>query len=208
MFHAVGVTPEAPTLEVATGGAELARSESIATADLRAARDELSTVGRRTPIGAVSVGTPHLSLDGLDTARGPRGGLACRRPVLREHRPRRTRASADEQAATDELERVGVTLVTDTCTYITPVIQRRDAPIMTDSAKWAWYAPGNLGFDIAFGSMEECVRMRPRPGDSCATRSSGVTTDRTAGSSCPGPRRASVDRSRRAAQLLGRARSR
>ena len=29
---------------------------------------------------------------------------------------------------------------------------------MTDSAKWAWYAPGNLGFDIAFGSMEECVR--------------------------------------------------
>ncbi len=29
---------------------------------------------------------------------------------------------------------------------------------MTNSAKWAWYAPANLGFDVVFGSMDECVR--------------------------------------------------
>ena len=26
------------------------------------------------------------------------------------------------------------------------------------SGKWAWYAPGNLGLDVAFASMAECVR--------------------------------------------------
>ena len=29
---------------------------------------------------------------------------------------------------------------------------------MTNSAKWAWYAPANLGFDVVFGSLDECVR--------------------------------------------------
>ncbi|MGZ5128647.1 MAG: aconitase X [Actinomycetota bacterium] len=157
MFHAVGVTPEAPTLEVATGGVELARSQAITTADLRAARDELSTVGPGSSIGAVSVGTPHLSLDGL-------GRLAA---LVADSRPtvpfyanvgRVVRAAAGQLGVTDDLERAGVTLVSDTCTYITPVIRETATPVMTDSAKWAWYAPGNLGFDTAFGSMEECVR--------------------------------------------------
>ena len=29
---------------------------------------------------------------------------------------------------------------------------------MTSSGKWAYYAPGNLGVDVAFGSLEECAR--------------------------------------------------
>ena len=33
---------------------------------------------------------------------------------------------------------------------------------MTDSAKWAYYAPGNLGLDVAFGSVEDCVESAVR----------------------------------------------
>ena len=29
---------------------------------------------------------------------------------------------------------------------------------MTDSGKWAWYAPSNLGYEVALGSMQECAR--------------------------------------------------
>jgi hypothetical protein len=29
---------------------------------------------------------------------------------------------------------------------------------MTDSAKWAWYGPGNLGVDVVGGTLEECLR--------------------------------------------------
>ena len=34
-------------------------------------------------------------------------------------------------------------IVTDTCTYLTPLIGDVSEPVMTDSGKWAWYAPGN-----------------------------------------------------------------
>jgi predicted aconitase len=157
MFHAVGVTPEAPTLEAATGGAQPARSEAITPGDLRAARDELSTVGPGSRVGAVSVGTPHLSLDGLARLASL---VTDARPIVPFYANvgRDVRAAADEQGLTDGLEGAGVTLVSDTCTYITPVIRETAGPVMTDSAKWAWYAPGNLGFDTAFGSIEECVR--------------------------------------------------
>jgi hypothetical protein len=32
-----------------------------------------------------------------------------------------------------------------------------EGAVMTNSAKWAYYAPGNLGVDVAFGSLAECV---------------------------------------------------
>jgi len=157
MFHAVGVTPEAPTLEAATGGAEPVRTETITTADLRDARDELSTVGPGTPIGAVSVGTPHLSLDGLARLAALVAAGPPTVPVY-ANIGRDVRRAAQERGLVDGLEQAGVALVSDTCTYVTPVIRETAGPVMTDSAKWAWYAPGNLGFDTAFGSMEECVR--------------------------------------------------
>jgi predicted aconitase len=28
---------------------------------------------------------------------------------------------------------------------------------MTDSAKWAYYAPGNIGASVIFGSTQECI---------------------------------------------------
>jgi predicted aconitase len=55
-----------------------------------------------------------------------------------------------------------VQIVTDTCTYITPILTGRPGAVMTNSAKWAWYAPNNLGYQVAFGSLEECVESAVR----------------------------------------------
>ena len=50
-------------------------------------------------------------------------------------------------------------LVVDTCTYVTPVLRAPPgSTVMTDSAKWAWYAPGNLGVEVVYGSVTDCVR--------------------------------------------------
>jgi len=57
----------------------------------------------------------------------------------------------------DRLADAGVTVVTDTCTYFTPIIEDLGGTAMTDSAKWAYYAPGNLGVEVVFGSVEDCV---------------------------------------------------
>ena len=48
-------------------------------------------------------------------------------------------------------------VVTDTCTYFTSIIDETAGTSMTDSAKWSYYAPGNLGVEVVFGSLEDCV---------------------------------------------------
>lgn len=154
MFHAVGVTPEAPTLEVATGGTEPALDLEIGPAEVRAARDELSTVEVGAAVGSVSLGTPHCSaaelrrLAGL--VEGRRLAVPCYVNTGRD-------VLAAVPAVADALSAAGVTIVTDTCTYITPIIERADTPVVTNSGKWAWYAPGNLGFDVAIATLDECV---------------------------------------------------
>lgn len=157
MFHAVGVTPEAPTLEAAFQGGVPVRTIDVTPDVLRAARDELTT-SESGALNAVSLGTPHLSLaeferlvplvEGRRFAAGVDVYVNTARHTLEEVRNR---------GWLDTLEDAGVQLVVDTCTYVTPILRRTTGLVMTDSAKWAWYAPGNLGVDVAFGSMEECV---------------------------------------------------
>jgi predicted aconitase len=153
MFHAVGITPEAPTVDQALGGNQVKREFTITRDLLRAARDELTTVADG-PIAAVSVGTPHLSTAEL-------GQLA---EAVRDHPPtvplyaNTNRDVSAPPGVLEDLAEAGVTLVMDTCTYITPILHDIDGSVMTNSAKWAWYAPANLGFDVVFGSMAECLR--------------------------------------------------
>ena len=58
----------------------------------------------------------------------------------------------------DELRAAGVRIVVDTCTYTAPVVSAVRGTVMTCSGKWAYYAPANLGVDVAFGSLDECMR--------------------------------------------------
>ena len=162
LFHAVGVTPESPTLEAVV--AEGARAVVVTGGDLRAARDELAPVPGGAEIAAVSVGTPHASAEELRRLAG----------LVREHRPRvpcyvntgRAQLAAvgaggrarPPPRGPPRSDPAGVTSVPDTCTSVTPGLGDVGGPVRTDSGKWAWYAPSNLGLDVALGSLEECVR--------------------------------------------------
>ena len=61
MFHVVGSTPEAPDLLTATGGTTPATRHRVSAADLRVARDQLTT-STDPRLGAISLGTPHYSV--------------------------------------------------------------------------------------------------------------------------------------------------
>ena len=43
---------------------------------------------------------------------------------------------------------------------------------MTNSGKWAYYGPGNLGVQVAFGEIEDCVASAAV---GCVVRTSTVT---------------------------------
>lgn len=156
MFHAVGVTPEAPTLRAATGDHDPTLDVVLDLASLRAARDELSTVEAGAAVGSVSLGTPHCSLAELRRLAGLVEGARLAVPCY-ANTGRDVLAAAEREGFTRALQAAGVSIVTDTCTYITPIIQRAASPVVTNSGKWAWYAPGNLGLDVAFGTLDECV---------------------------------------------------
>jgi predicted aconitase len=151
MFHVAGSTPEAdlrvddPAV-VETGFAEL-----------RAARDELSN-GEAGPLAAVSLGTPHASLTELERYARLLSGRRVHAGVeLLISTGRDVLAAADERGVAGQLEAAGAELLTDTCSYIAPILVTTRGPVMTDAAKWAYYAPGNLGTSVIFGSTRDCV---------------------------------------------------
>lgn len=163
MFHAVGSTPEAPTLDAALQGAEPEEIAEISMPELRTARDALTTASGGaapgTPIGSVSLGTPHASLPELRVIERELAGARPAQGVeLLVSTARHLLADAEEEGLARRLRALGVELLVDTCSYIAPVLRPSPLPVMTDSGKWAFYAPGNIGVEVVFGSTRECVR--------------------------------------------------
>ena len=156
LFHAVGSTPEAPTLEAALAGEAPEEVISVGMDELREAWQHLSTSGESSQLGVVSLGTPHYSIDEFATVVGLLHGRRAKVPVYIST----GRGVAGEVAGRGwdtQLEAAGIQIVTDTCTYVTPIMGDISGIAMTDSAKWAYYAPGNLGLDVVFGSVEDCI---------------------------------------------------
>lgn len=153
MFHAIGVTPEAPDLATATGGRAVPVLE-VRDEDLEMARRSLTTfAGDR--VDAVCLGTPHYSLSQMSTLARRVEGRRCVRPLYVNTGRDILTVMSDEEKG--HLVEAGVTVVTDTCTYLVPVLAPGVRTVMTDSAKWAYYAPANLGVDVVYASQEECV---------------------------------------------------
>jgi predicted aconitase len=61
-----------------------------------------------------------------------------------------------------ELEACGIEVPVDVCTYHSPRVRGLQGRVMTNAAKWAYYAPGMLGVEVAFGSLRECVESAIR----------------------------------------------
>ncbi|MGH2456507.1 MAG: aconitase X [Candidatus Limnocylindria bacterium] len=161
MFHAVGSTPEAPTLAAALHLREPEEVIEVGLAELRRARDELSTEGVTADgrIGAVSLGTPHASLPELEAiARGLDGARVADGVELLVSTGRDVLAAAEATGTARILRDAGVELLVDTCSYLGPILRPTQLPVMTDSAKWAYYAPGNIGARVVFASRGECLR--------------------------------------------------
>lgn len=157
MFHVVGVTPEAGTLADACGGRAPARTVDVGVAELAAAAAELTSAAG-AHLRAVSVGTPHFSLDEFRALVALLDGRhVSERIEFFVSTGRGVLAEVEANGWLDALAAAGVRIVTDTCTYITPILSPRPGAVMTNSAKWAWYAPNNLGIETIFGSLRECV---------------------------------------------------
>lgn len=157
MFHAVGLTPEAPTLQEATGGSNPVRI-------LKATCDDIASAGKRlcrdnnSALTAICLGAPHLSLEefarlerclaGRSLADGTDLIAATSHEVL---------AGLHRNGVYDRLQASGVRIVTGRCTYYPPAVMGSDGHVLTNSAKWAFYAPAALGVPVTYAGLDTCV---------------------------------------------------
>ena len=163
LFHAVGLTPEADSAEQAFQGRQPDRVVDIRSADLRKAWSELSTAAQGDELDLVVLGCPHFSFDEFReladmvhtrAAKGERLNPGVKFVVIS---CQTSYALLQRSDLLNSLEDFGIEITLDTCVFHTPMVSADTRVIMTNSGKCAYYAPGELGVKVAFGSMAECV---------------------------------------------------
>jgi predicted aconitase len=158
LFHMVGVTPEAPTLEAAFQDRAAPPVIEITTADLRAARRELTTADGQ-PLDMVILGSPHFSLAEFSLLAPLVAGRQAHPRVkflVTSSRLMKERAAASGVLA--PILAFGAQITLDTCILASPMLPPEIRTLMTNSAKYAYYAPSLLNTRVTFGSLADCVR--------------------------------------------------
>jgi len=171
LFHIAGVTPEAPDMATALGGEAPEAIIRIAPEMAAAARAGLSTAQGAERIDAVAIGSPHLSVAEFETLERLIAGRTLKVPVY-ACTGRHALAELERAGRRKALETAGVTVVADTCVVVTPILpDLAGGVLMTNSGKFAHYAPGNTGYGVVYGSLAECVESavagRPVFSDIC-----------------------------------------
>jgi predicted aconitase len=158
LFHIVGVTPEAPTLDAAFQGRAPERTRDISMADLRAARRELTTADGQ-PLDMVILGSPHFSVAEF-TQLAPLVAGKRRHPSVKFliTSGRLMKALAQETGVLAPILDFGAQITLDTCILASPMLPAEIKTLMTNSAKYAYYAPSLLNTRVTFGSLADCVR--------------------------------------------------
>jgi predicted aconitase len=155
LFHVAGVTPEAPTVEAATGGRDV-RTLMLSSEEMRPALRRLSTAVDADEIDAVALGSPHFSLDELEALVRALAGRRVRVPFF-AHTARDTLTELERRGGAEPLREAGVTIVVDTCVVVTPILPASGGVLMTNSGKFAHYGPANTGYEVVYGSLDDCV---------------------------------------------------
>jgi hypothetical protein len=158
LFHIVGITPEAPSLDAAFQGPAPEAAIEITMADLRSARDELTTADG-DDLDMVILGSPHFSIAEFKEL-APLVTAQRRHPRVRflVTSSRLMRELAHEAGVLAPILKFGAEITLDTCILTSPMLPPEIKTLMTNSAKYAYYAPSLLNTRVTFGSLADCVR--------------------------------------------------
>ena len=162
MFHAVGITPEAPDLEAALHGLKDVEDMVLTREMLADTWDRMSSASEGEELGAVILGCPHFSYAEFEALAAEIRALDSRSVhpdvqllVLTDAA---SLAVASRGGLIEEIRSFGATIALDTCPFHSPIVADRAGAILTNSGKCAYYAPAEPGASVAFGTLRDCVR--------------------------------------------------
>ncbi|NUS21030.1 MAG: DUF521 domain-containing protein [Mesorhizobium sp.] len=157
LFHIAGVTPEAPDAETILAAPEPEAVIRVTPEMAAKARGGLSTAGAPKAIDAVAIGSPHLSYAEFDSLERLIAGRRLAVPIY-ACTGRHALALLEQDGGRKRLEASGVVIVADTCVVVTPIMpDLGNGVLMTNSGKFAHYAPGNTGYGVLYASLADCV---------------------------------------------------
>ena len=156
MYHIVDVTPEAATLQMATGNREIVRSIRYGKKEREQAYLKLNH-SKSSKVDIVVLGCPHYSIEQITTvARLLEGKKIHENTSLYITTCKQIKALADRNGYTEMITRAGGLLLEDTCGL--EFAHHQSSVIATDSPKQAHYYPGVCGVeDVWYGATEECI---------------------------------------------------
>jgi predicted aconitase len=161
LCHLVGITPEAPSAKAALHGKRPERTIRVGPEELRASWEDLSSASEGDPVDAVILGCPHSSYHEFETmiqfVDAMEGASVSSHVQLLVISNAPMVALARRNGWIEKLQAFGATLVHDTCPFHSPIVARDARTIATNSGKCAYYAPGELGVQVAFGTTRECL---------------------------------------------------
>lgn len=158
LYHIVGATPEAETLEMAFSGNTPVETFRYGSAERRATWEKLNANARDRDVDYVMLGCPHAALEQIQEAcrllEGRRVSANCRLWIFTS---RAVREMADREGCTRTLADAGAVLLTDTCSAFAQAVPPGTKVAALDSAKQAHYLPAILGVQAWFGSTRDCI---------------------------------------------------
>lgn len=158
MYHIVGVTPEAATIEMAFGPRKPAATIKYGAAERRRIYEWLNSTARDPKVDFVMLGCPHYSIEQIwEAARlleGKRIASGCHLWIFTS---RSVKTTADMNGYTRTIQAAGGHLMTDTCSAIGKILPKGTKVVALDSAKQVHYLPAIMGIEAWFGSTQDCV---------------------------------------------------
>ncbi len=154
LFHVVGVTPEAPTLEAILAPGPF-REMTPSLDALREERDRMTTA-RGDQLDVVAVGSPHFSVDEFGQLKKLLAGRSLAVPMY-ACTGRHVIKVLEARGELDTLQAAGVVILADTCVVVTAVLPSQQGVLMTNSGKFAHYSESLVGHQVVFGSLAECI---------------------------------------------------
>ena len=158
LYHMVGITPEAPTLEDAFGPRTPRETIHYGAAERKKTYDALNSNGTSPDVDYVMLGCPHAALEQLEeAARLLDGRKISPNSALWIFTSRFVKLQADAKGLTQMITGAGGLVMTDTCSAIGRVMPKGTKVVALDSAKQAHYLPAIMGIEAWFGTTSDCI---------------------------------------------------
>ncbi|MGE0314034.1 MAG: aconitase X [Lautropia sp.] len=158
MYHLVGVTPEAPSLDAALGGGTAKHHWRYGAAERAETLARINATATERHVDYVMLGCPHYTIGQIrDVARLIEGRKVHADGALWIFTAMAVKTLADRSGYTRIIEEAGGVLMTDSCSAMSRAVPPGTRVVALDSAKQAHYLPAILGVQAWFGTTAQCI---------------------------------------------------